>query len=161
MLDSSVAHTDFTFSNAAMWYRSLDRLIHHVNLVSAPPAALLHDVISAPATLCLTQSAADWPTACLQDGRVNAFYSTPARYVEAKRTQHPGVQVGSAAVHLHLIPSALSCLSIAVLDHSTLQGTPGAVPSVSVSCGAAPASAHSRRCIRLWLLWCPAVGPQD
>ncbi|WIA23262.1 hypothetical protein OEZ85_000032 [Tetradesmus obliquus] len=48
--------SDFTHSDARMWFNNVDKLIHYVN----------------------------------KDGRVNAFYSTPSRYLAAKRAT-PGL----------------------------------------------------------------------
>lgn len=66
---------DFQYQFAESWFRQMDRLIHYVNKVFiflAQSHYLGHWIL----TCSIQQS--------LQDGRVNALYSTPSLYVDAK-----------------------------------------------------------------------------
>ncbi|KAK6924503.1 Glycosyl hydrolase family 38, C-terminal [Dillenia turbinata] len=56
---------DFQYQYAESWFKQMDKLIHYVNKIFSFPFALYWNLT-------------------LQDGRVNALYSTPSLYTDAK-----------------------------------------------------------------------------
>lgn len=88
--------TDFRYQYAHTWFRQMDKFIHYVNQVSYDPYFLPipHDleVVLSDRVRCtpISYLALDlifmlkYLCGVLQDGRVNALYSTPSIYTDAK-----------------------------------------------------------------------------
>jgi hypothetical protein len=73
---------DFDWTQAFVWWRNLDKIIHHTNKVDE---GVEHGV-DLPYPACPFSNTAHHGWWCyLQDGRVNVFYSTPKLYTEAKK----------------------------------------------------------------------------
>ena len=78
---------DFDWNNPFIWFRNLDKLIHHTNEVGARLVLQVHCISCwcGPGTMKL-HAAMQPQSVPLQDGRVNVIYSTPRVYAEAKKS---------------------------------------------------------------------------
>lgn len=68
---------DFQYQFAESWFRQMDRLIHYVNKVLISISCSINIAV-------LETGFSPIPLNTPQDGRVNALYSTPSLYVDAK-----------------------------------------------------------------------------
>lgn len=76
--------TDFRYQYAVSWFRQMDKFIHYVNLVCVF-TSYIHFMYNFCHTYLSENSMfSGHPFTWSQDGRVNALYSTPSIYTDAK-----------------------------------------------------------------------------
>ena len=77
---------DFQYQYAESWFRQMDRFIHYIKKVWSNGKSILSNVycilitgLLFPIMICVF-----WERIIYQDGRINALYSTPSIYTDAK-----------------------------------------------------------------------------
>lgn len=74
--------TDFRYQYAVSWFRQMDKFIHYVNLVFF--VLMFSRYLIYVVCICLKICVLGPLVLTSQDGRVNALYSTPSIYTDAK-----------------------------------------------------------------------------
>jgi alpha-mannosidase len=69
---------DFNYQDGNPWFKNLDKIIHYVNQ-DVCLRSFMHSIAFASSQESSMSSAP-----CLSQGRINAFYSTPTIYTQAK-----------------------------------------------------------------------------